>query len=68
MSKTIKVEEEVYNRLDEIRDWKETYSQVIEKLLAARERFCQLIDIIEADVKFRNWQREQLEKAETAKR
>ena len=68
MSKTIKVEDEVYNRLDEIRDFKETYSQVVEKLLAARERFCQTIDILESDVKYRNWQREQREKQEAAQR
>lgn len=68
MSKTIKVEDRVYDRLDEIRDFKETYSQVIEKLLAARESFCQVIEIIEADVKYRNWQREQLERQEAPHR
>lgn len=66
MSKTIKVEDQVYRRLEEIRDWKETYSQVIAKLLAAREEFCQVIEVIAGQVKFREWQREQLEKQKDA--
>ncbi len=33
MSKTIRVEEDVYRQLEELRDWKETFSQVIGRLL-----------------------------------
>jgi len=33
LSKAIKVDEKVYERLEELRDWKETFSEVIERLL-----------------------------------
>lgn len=68
MSTTIRVPDDVRRQLDELRDWRETYAQVIERLLAAREAFCQIIDILEGNVKFREWQREKLEKQEAANR
>jgi len=33
MSKTIKVEDKVYHRLDELREKRETFSEVIQRLL-----------------------------------
>uniref|UniRef100_A0A6H1ZSG1 Putative antitoxin n=1 Tax=viral metagenome TaxID=1070528 RepID=A0A6H1ZSG1_9ZZZZ len=37
MSKTIKVEEKVYNRLDQLRGKRETFSDVVDKLLTTKE-------------------------------
>jgi len=37
MSKTIKIEDKVYQKLDEIRGKRETFSQVVERLLTIRE-------------------------------
>lgn len=61
MSKTIRVEENVYLELERLRDWKETFSQVIGKLTMTREELCKLLDVIEGAIKFREWQREQVE-------
>ncbi len=33
MSKTIKVEDKVYHRLDELREKRETFSEVVQRLL-----------------------------------
>ena len=61
MSKAIKVEDQVYNDLDQIRSKGETFSNVIVELLSARLRILELINVLEGQLKFREWQREQLE-------
>lgn len=61
MSKTIRVEDNVYLELEKLRDWKETFSQVIGKLTLTREELCKLLDVIEGAIKFREWQREKNE-------
>lgn len=61
MSKTIRVEDDVYLELEKLRDWKETFSQVIAKLTMTRGELCKLFDIIEGAIRFREWQREKLE-------
>ena len=61
MSKTIRVEDNVYAELERLRDWKETFSQVIGKLTMTRAELYKFLDVIEGQIKFREWQREQLE-------
>ena len=61
MSKTIRVEENAYLELDKLRDWKQTYSEVIEDLLATRAEICRFLDVVEGQIRFREWQREKLE-------
>lgn len=46
MSKTIRVEKEVYDRLNKIRDWKETFSEVIERLLKVYETIHGMSEIL----------------------
>lgn len=46
MSKTIRVEEGVYEQLDKIRDWKESFSQVIERLLKVYKTIYDLSEIL----------------------
>ena len=42
MSKVIKVEGKIYDELDRLRGRRQTFSQVIEELLIARERLVEL--------------------------
>jgi len=62
MSRVIKVEDQVYDRLDQLRDKRETFSDVIKELLDARERILELISVLEGQLKFEEWKREQLQK------
>ena len=50
MSHTIRVEDEVYQQLDKIRDWKETYSQVIKRLLKVNDTIRNLYDVADPEV------------------
>jgi len=61
MSKVIKVEEQVYDQLDKLKARGETFSQVIGDLLGARLQIFRLLDVLEGQLKFREWQRERLE-------
>lgn len=60
MSHSIKVSDEVYQGLETVRDKRETFSQVVERLLAARSEFQKLADILEGQIKFRQWQSDKL--------
>lgn len=46
MSKTIKLEDQVYYRLEEVRGKRETFSQAVERLLAAMAKANELIDAL----------------------
>jgi len=46
MSHTIKLEDQVYHRLERFRGKRETFSQAVERLLAAKEKGEELIDIL----------------------
>lgn len=63
--KTIKVEGEVYEALDQLRGKGETFSQVIASMLLARTEIFHLVNILEEMMKFREWQRAELERAQT---
>ena len=62
MSKTIKLENSVYHQLTELMGPKETYSQVVERILTLFGKMGELRNVLEGAVTFRNHQKEQLEK------
>jgi len=62
VSKVVKVEDQVYQELDELRQKGDTFSQVIEDMLKARLKIFELLGIIEGQLKFRGWQRRELER------
>lgn len=45
MSKTIKIEEKVYNQLDRLRGKRETFSDIVAKLLTTKEGVDTMIGI-----------------------
>ena len=53
MSKTIKLEDSVYNQLTELMRPKETYSQVVERILTLFGKMGELRDVLEGAVAFR---------------
>ena len=61
MSKSIKVSEEVYNKLLAFQDKRETFSQAIERLLTLMEKMGELRNILEGGMRFSEWQKEQRE-------
>lgn len=61
MSKAIKISDNTYIALENFRDKRETFSDAIGKLLEAREQVCNLISVLEGQIRFREWQLERLE-------
>lgn len=68
MSRPIKVSDEVYRDLDQLRVGRQTFSDMIKDLLAARLSVLELMSVLEGQLKFREWQREQLEKISAAQK
>jgi hypothetical protein len=46
MSKTIRVQDDIYEQLEKIRDWKETFSQVLGRLLKVYKTIYTIRDIL----------------------
>lgn len=63
MSRVIKVEDHVYQELDMIRDKGETFSQIIERLLEARLKMFEVLNMIEGVLRYEKWKQEKLLKA-----
>jgi len=63
MSKTIKVEDQVYLELDMIREKGETFSQIIESLLEARLKIFEIISMVEVVLRYEKYKQEILLKA-----
>jgi len=61
MSKTIKLEDKVYNKLTGLMRPKETYSQVVERILMMFDKLGELKDVLEGVVAFKKGQLERLE-------
>lgn len=61
MSKAIKVDDQVYQELDQLRVKGETFSQVIAVLLQTRLSILEVMNVLEGTLKFRRWQEERLE-------
>lgn len=64
MSKTIKLEGGVYQRLEEIRGKRETFSQAVERLISVMEGFKHLTDITEGTKEYHSWKDKQGAKQE----
>ena len=61
MSKAIKVDDQVYKDLDQLRSKGETFGQVIEGLIKTRTDIFGVINVLEGSVKYDDWKREQLQ-------
>ena len=68
MSKAIKVGDQVYAQLDELRAKGQTFSQIIEDMLKARLKVFELLNVLEGQLKYHEWQQKQLEKLQEANR
>ena len=66
MSKAIKVEDQVYEDLDQLRGKGETFSQVIEGFLKARAAIMEHSMDFELWLKYREYQEEQLKELSRA--
>jgi len=62
MSRAIKVEDQVYQELDLIREKGETFSQVVATLLSSRKAVFEFLNVLEGQLNFREWQRKELER------
>lgn len=60
MSKTIRLEDEVYNRLDNIRGKRETFSQSVDRLVKIHDGLGMITDIIEGNRKLEELKAERL--------
>lgn len=58
MSRAIKVEDKVYTELDMIRDKGETFSQIIERLLQARLKMFEALNMIEGVLQYEKFKQE----------
>lgn len=61
-SKVIKVENHIYTALDQLRVGRQTFSDVIEDLIKSRLKMLEAMSALEGQLKFREWQRQELEK------
>lgn len=59
--KLIGLSQETYDKLEAFRDKRETFSEAVERLLAAGAEFNRLADILEGAAKFRESQAEKLD-------
>ena len=67
MSKAIKVEDHIYTSLDRLRVGRSTFSDVIKELLQARQTTMEAMSMLEGQLKYREWQRQEYEKAAAGK-
>jgi len=65
-AKTVKLEEPVYNRLDQFRGKRETFSQAVERLLTLLDRVGELRSVLEGQIEYAEFKRKQLEKQAAA--
>ena len=61
MSKTIKLDDTVYNKLTGLMRPKETYSQVVERILLMFDKLGELKNVLEGAIEYRKGQMERLE-------
>ena len=62
MSKTVKLEDSVYNRLEDFRDKRETKSQAVDRLLTMQEGIVGLQNVLEGQINFQEWKERELRK------
>jgi len=61
MLKSIKVEEAVYNKLDELRGKRETFSQVVGRLIVIKEGIAGLVNVLEGNKAYAEYTAKKLE-------
>ncbi len=62
MSKTIKVEDKVYQDLDQLRGKGDTFGQVIDQLIKDRVAVFHFLNVLEGQIKYGEWREKQLRK------
>ena len=60
-SKIIKVENHIYNALEKQKQGRQTFSDVISGLLSNRLEILEMMNVLEGQIGFRDWQRQKLE-------
>lgn len=68
MSKVIKVENHIYDKLDRIKDKGQTFSQIIEELLSVRGSLFNMLNVLEGQLKYNEWKAKRLQELEAAQR
>jgi len=68
MSKMLKVNDQVYSQLEALKVGHQTFSDVILELLTARLRIFELINVLEGQLKYREWQQRELAKLTQSQR
>jgi predicted CopG family antitoxin len=68
MSRAIKVEDQVYEDLDQLRSKGETFSQVIEGFLKTRQSLYHFLDVLEGQTKYHEHKEKRLRELEAANR
>ncbi len=63
MSRAIKVEDQVYQELDMIREKGETFSQVVGRLLEAQRLMFEVLNNVEGTLRYQEWKQKQFLKA-----
>ncbi len=63
MRKMINLSEKTYNRLELFRGKRESFDQAVERLLTLLDRVGELRSVIEGQIEYAQFQKEQLEKA-----
>lgn len=59
MKHSIKLEDQVYQDLERIRDKRETFSQAVERLLQVRQNIAMMVGLVEGSKNYREWEAEQ---------
>ena len=62
MSRAIKVEDQVYTELDLIKSKGETFSQVVERLLEARLKMFEALNMVEGVLRYQEYKQQQMQK------
>ena len=65
-SKIVRVSNPIYNQLDRLRVGRQTFSDVCDDLLKSRLLILEAMNMLEGQIKFREWQRGKLEKLSAA--
>ena len=68
MGKVIKVDDKVYEQLNELRGKGETFSYVIEIILVARLSLFNMLTVLEGQLRYPEWQAKKLKEFEEQKR
>lgn len=61
MSKLIKVEDQVYHDLDRLRVGRQTFSEVIKRMLADRLKIFELLSVLEGQLNYLEWKQTRID-------